>query len=500
MASDPGLDLQALLATTLDAVITVDDSGRMLSFNGAAERLFGYPAQEAIGQNIRLLMTESDRGRYGACLERYLHSGVPHLLGAGRKVTARRKDGGILHGHLCVGAIPGYQPPRFIGILHDLTLRQQALVAVSHERDRASRYLEAAQTMLVGLDQAHRITMVNRKGCEVLGLDESQLLGRDWFSTVVPARSRSALATELERLLQDGSHQAHYFEHPVMTHAGVQRLMTWRCVPVQEDAQDETCLLCSGEDVTDARRAEVELRESRERMTHVSRLATMGEMASSIAHEINQPLAAITNYAQAGARLLTNAGSDLSDVSEALQQIAGQALRAGDIIRRLRSLVRNRSTVREPSDLNAVVAEIEPLARADARASHVTLSLEFAAQPPTLTLDRVQIQQVVLILLRNSIDALSATPVSQPTVRVRVDAPDGAGQILVQDNGPGIAPPILERLFQPFVTTKENGTGLGLAIARTIIEAHRGRLEYRAVQPHGACFVATLPGDAPVAS
>jgi two-component system sensor kinase FixL len=271
-------------------------------------------------------------------------------------------------------------------------------------------------------------------------------------------------------------------------------------VLVQEDAQDGTRLLCSGDDVTDTRRAEVELRESHERMTHVSRLATMGEMASSIAHEINQPLAAITNYAQAGARLLTRGGSDLTDVGEALQQIAEQALRAGDIIRRLRSLVGHRSTAREPSDLNAVVAEIEPLARADARATHVALSFEFAPQLPNLTLDRIQIQHVVLILVRNSIDALSDAPSGQRSVSVRIGATNEAIQILVQDNGPGIAPTVLERLFQPFVTTKENGTGLGLAIARTIIEAHRGSLEYRDMQPHGACFVATLPADPHFAS
>ncbi|MGH8207414.1 MAG: sensor histidine kinase, partial [Steroidobacteraceae bacterium] len=187
---------------------------------------------------------------------------------------------------------------------------------------------------------------------------------------------------------------------------------------------------------------------------------------------------------------------DLSDVRDALQQIAGQALRAGEIIRRLRSLVRNRSTTRELVDINAVIAEIEPLTRADARASDVRLSFKFAEQLPRVNLDRIQIQQVVLNLVRNSIDAVAELPSGQRSVLVRTaPAPDGSVQILVQDNGPGVAQEIRARLFMPFVTTKESGTGLGLAISRTIIEAHRGRLDYHPQQPQGACFCATLPAD-----
>jgi two-component system sensor kinase FixL len=496
MTDAPSLELQALLDTTVDAVITVDQRGTVLSFNGAAERLFGYRAEEAIGRDIGMLMTETDRDRYAAYLEHYLRSGVPRIAGAGREVLARRKDGSVLQAFLSVGAIAGYHPPRFVGLLHDLTLRHQALSAVARERDRANRYLEAAQTMLVGLDLTHHVTMINRKGCEVLGYDEAHLLGSDWFGKVVPADLRAHLAGEFEALLQRRPPQAHFCEYPVLTRAGERRLVAWRCMVVEHDADEATGVLCSGDDVTDARRSELEIREARERMTHVSRLATMGEMASGIAHEINQPLAAITSYAQASARLLDSASPDLTDVRDALQQIAGQALRAGEIIRRLRSLVRNRSTTREPADLNAVIAEIEPLTRADARASDVRLSFDFAEGLPRVNLDRIQIQQVVLNLVRNSIDAVHELPSGQRSVLVRTaPAPDGSVQIFVQDNGPGVAQEIRGRLFMPFVTTKESGTGLGLAISRTIIEAHRGRLDYRPHQPQGACFAATLPAD-----
>jgi PAS domain S-box-containing protein len=338
--------------------------------------------------------------------------------------------------------------------------------------------------------------MLNRKGCEVLGISEQQLLGTDWFEHMVPAEQRERLALEFDALPRRRPRQPHYCEYPVPIHGGAQRLIAWRCVVMEHANGDVSGILCSGDDVTETRRGEREVREAHERMTHVSRLATMGEMASGIAHEINQPLAAITSYAQASARLLAGPSPDLSDVRDALQQIAAQALRAGEIIHRLRSLVRNRATTRERADANEVIAQIEPLTRADARASEVRLDFELVAGLPHVNVDRIQIQQVVLNLVRNAIDAVRDAPPGQREICVRT-APtqDGHVQILVEDNGPGVAAQIRAQLFTPFVTTRQNGTGLGLAVSRTIVEAHRGRLDYRPREPHGACFTMTLPPE-----
>jgi two-component system sensor kinase FixL len=492
----PPVELQAVLDATADAVIIIDHTGTMQVFNRAAERLFGYGTGEALGRNVSMLMTNRDREQYGGDVEHHLRAGIPHLIGSGREVMARRKDGSIFRTLLSIGRMPDRDPPRFVGFLHDLTLRQQALVAAERERDRANHYLEAAQTILLGMDLERRVTMLNRKGCEVLGISQQQLLGTDWFGHMVPAEQRDRLALEFDALPWRRPRQPLYCEYPVPIHGGAQRLIAWRCVVMEHANGDVSGILCSGDDVTEIRRGEREVREARERMTHVSRLATMGEMASGIAHEINQPLAAITSYAQASARLLAGTSPDLSDVRDALQQIAGQALRAGEIIHRLRSLVRNRATTRESADVNEVIAQIEPLTRADARASEVRLGFELAAGLARVNVDRIQIQQVVLNLVRNAIDAVRDAPPGAREICVRT-APtqDGHVQILVEDNGPGVAAQIRAQLFTPFVTTRQNGTGLGLAVSRTIIEAHRGRLDYRPREPHGACFTVTLPPE-----
>lgn len=491
------VEVQALLDATVDAVVLIDQHGIMQRFNRAAERMFGYAASETIGRNVSMLMSAPDRYQHDAYLQRYARTGVGHIIGIGREVRAQRKDGSIFPVSLSVGRIAGAGPARFVGFLHDVTVRQQALAELERERDRANRYLEAAQTFLVGIDAAHRITLINRKGCEVLGQEEPLLVGADWFHSVLPEEHRARMMQEFDALLEHPSREAHYCEYPVVTRDGRQRLIAWRCVVLQDPDEHVTGMLCSGDDVTDSRHADQQLREAQERMLQVSRLATLGEMTSAISHELNQPLAAIATYAQAGGRLLAGPKPELEDVREALQEIASQALRAGEIIRRLRGLVRTPTNKREPCDLNEIVRELMPLAQADVRVSEVRLSMQLAPGLPLVQVDRVQIQQVVLNLLRNAIDALRRMPVGERHIRIQT-AIDGTGdvQLAVIDNGEGVPAKLRAQMFVPFTTSKENGTGLGLAVSRSIVEAHRGRLEFEPTQPHGATLRVILPAYA----
>jgi two-component system sensor kinase FixL len=489
--SSSSVELQALLDATVDAVVLIDSRGCIEVFNRAAERLFGYSEGEVLGQNVKMLMTEGDREQHDAYLERYRRTGVPHIIGIGREVIGRRKDGTVFPAFLSVGRIAGAEPRRYVGFLQDLTLRHQALAAVVRERDRANRYLEAAQTVLVALDVGGRVMLINRKGCEMLALEETELVGSDWFGSRVPATEAEAARTQFLDFIAHAPRRPHYTEYQVSTGDGRTRLIAWRCVTVEEDGGAVSSVLCSGDDVTDIHRAEAEAREARERMMHVSRLATMGEMATGISHELNQPLAAITSFAQAARRLLTLPQPDLPEVTQVLDEIAGQALRAGEIIRRLRSLVRNRETRREPSNVNALIEELGTLTRADARMNDVRVTLDLAPGMPLADLDPIQIQQVLLNLLRNAIEALAGAPGNRDiTISTRLVKENI--EVRVRDSGPGVPARILDHLFQPFATTKPDGTGLGLAISRSIIEAHKGTLEYVAGS-QGACFVFRLP-------
>jgi two-component system, LuxR family, sensor kinase FixL len=232
------------------------------------------------------------------------------------------------------------------------------------------------------------------------------------------------------------------------------------------------------------------------RLLNVSRMATIGEMAAGVAHELNQPLTAIANYAHACERLLARPQSDSADVREALRQITAQTSRAAEILRRLRGLARNQRVEHAPASLNALVQELHELMQTDAVTHGVQLTLDLAARLPDVRVDPGQIQQALLNLVRNSLDALTSRPSSSAsahiTIRTSVRS-QGEVQLSVIDNGPGLSAQALKRIFDPFFSTKENGTGLGLAITHSIVRAHGGSVAHRPNVPNGACFDILLP-------
>jgi two-component system sensor kinase FixL len=224
-------------------------------------------------------------------------------------------------------------------------------------------------------------------------------------------------------------------------------------------------------------------------------MATIGEMAAGIAHELNQPLTAIANYAHACERLHAQPHSDPEDVREALRQITVQTTRAADIVRRLRGLAQSQRAEHVPASLNALVTELHELVQTDAVLHGVELTLDLAAELPEVPVDPGQIQQAIMNLVRNSLDALAGRGAgAHITIRTALTA-DGEVQLSVTDNGPGVSPEAMERIFDPFFSTKENGTGLGLAITHTIARTHGGSLGYRPNVPSGACFYMLLPTE-----
>ncbi|HEY6824754.1 MAG TPA: ATP-binding protein [Steroidobacteraceae bacterium] len=230
------------------------------------------------------------------------------------------------------------------------------------------------------------------------------------------------------------------------------------------------------------------------RLLNVSRMATIGEMAAGVAHELNQPLTAIANYAHACERLLSRPQSDSESLREALRQITAQTSRAAEILRRLRALARSQQAEHAPASLNTLVTELYELLQTDAIVHGVELTLDLAPRLPEVRVDPGQIQQALLNLVRNSLDALAGRAASggHITIRTALTA-EGEAQLSVIDDGPGVSPQAMTRIFDPFFSTKENGTGLGLAITHTIARSHGGSVSNRPNVPSGACFDILLP-------
>ena len=246
-------------------------------------------------------------------------------------------------------------------------------------------------------------------------------------------------------------------------------------------------------DITERVRAEQEAAVQRNELAHLSRVASLGEMAGSLAHEINQPLMAILSNAQAAQRFMAGENCDLAEVRAILADVVADDKRAGEIIYRLRALLRKGEVQRVPLEINNVVEDVIGLTRNELLNRGVVASSELAPDLPCLHGDRIQLQQVVLNLIVNACDAMEGLSGShQLTVRTR--AVDGAAvELSVSDSGCGIPAADLERIFEPFVSTKKDGMGLGLSVCRTIVAAHGGRLWAESLGGRGATLRFTLP-------
>ena len=246
-------------------------------------------------------------------------------------------------------------------------------------------------------------------------------------------------------------------------------------------------------DLTERQQTEVRLQELQAELVHMSRLTAMGEMASALAHELNQPLSAIANYMKGSRRLLENPSDQTTGmIRDAMDKAADQALRAGEIIRRLRDFVARGESERRVEDVKKLVEEASALALVGAKDKGVRIRFAFAPRLDYVLADKVQIQQVLLNLIRNAIEAMENEPIRELIIATS-PAQDRMAEIRVSDTGPGIAPEISAQLFQPFVTTKSHGMGVGLSISRTIIEAHGGSIIQRPNPGGGTVFSFTLP-------
>jgi len=248
-------------------------------------------------------------------------------------------------------------------------------------------------------------------------------------------------------------------------------------------------------DLTETQETETRLQELQNELIHVSRLTAVGEMASALAHELNQPLSAIANLLTGSRRLIDRGReADQAKVRDAIDRAATQALRAGEVIHRMRDFVRRGASERNVESLSKLIEEASALALIGEKDRQVDVRLSLDSAADAVYADRVQVQQVLLNLIRNGIDAMYDGEARRRALQISTEVTDeGWSRVSVADTGPGIAPEVLERLFQPFMTTKAQGMGVGLSISRSIIEAHGGRIWAEANPGGGALFRFTLP-------
>jgi two-component system sensor kinase FixL len=372
-------------------------------------------------------------------------------------------------------------------------LRAEGLVAelASREAHLAS-ILDTVPSAMVVIDERGLITSFSPSAARQFGWAPEEVIGEN-VSMLMPNPYKEAHDSYLHRYLETGERRI----------IGIGRVV----VGERKDGSTFPMELSVGEvrtgeerlftgfvrDISEREETERRLHTLQDELAHVSRLTALGEMASALAHELNQPLSATSNYVKGCVRLIDQPKPDLSKIRAALEQAGEQTLRAGQIIRRLREFVTKGEADRRIENLPKLLEEAGALAMVGAKEKGVRLRFRLDPAADEVLADKVPIQQVVLNLMRNAIDAMEATEERSLTVGSR-SLPDNMIEVFVADTGPGLAPEIAGRLFEPFLTTKKTGMGVGLSISRTIVEAHGGRIWAEANPAGGAVFRFTLRG------
>ncbi len=484
---------RAVIDNAVDAIAIIDSRGTILSFNRAAYRMFGYEADEVIGSNVNMLMPEPHRTRHDSYLMRYITTNEPRIIGVGRELDARRKDGTSVPIHLSVSEVIVQGQRTFTGVMRDISVERADKEEIRRQNERLSVTVRNAPMGIVTYRFGGTFTSTNRAFETMIGYTNDEL-ARMNFAALTHPDDR----TELKRLTDDaheGRLEQFSMRLRLVRKSGVPvHVVTHNAITHDQHGVPEV-IIVQVEDLTAEIAAKEAERMHQDRLTHVARLTTLGEMTAGIAHEINQPLTAISMYAQSGVRMLDAGVPKPERLREALEKLSAQSLRAGAVIDRVQRLVRKQESTFETVRINDLIGDILRLAESDARVNDMQIVLDLAHDLVPVNADPIQIQQVLLNLIRNGIDAMRSIDCrygSVVTVRSRAIGGDRI-EVSVTDRGTGVANDLAERMFTPFTTTKANGMGMGLSICRSIIDAHGGLLSYRNNPDHGATFYFQLP-------
>jgi two-component system sensor kinase FixL len=476
-----GSDTDNVLAALHVAPAMVRDlDGTIRFWSAGAERLYGWSRHEAVGRRSHdLLATQLPLPR---------HDVQAALLADDTwhgELQNRTRDGRILSvaSHWALQRTRDGRPSHVVEINHDLGFQQPEIAAMR----RLAAIVESSNDAIIGKDLDGIVTHWNRAAEAMFGFRAEEIVGRPIIVLFPPDRVAEE-AMFLARIRR-GEKVEHY-ETVRQRKDGSTLPVSLTVSPIHDDSGTIVGASKILRDLSEHHEREQRLREAQAELFHVQRLTELGQLISALVHEVNQPLAAIGNYAGAGKRLL--AAGNTGATGTALQKIAEQTERAHQIIQRLRNFVTKGDSKQRPEHLPEMIEEGVALAMMSLKKEQVTVATRLDLDAVHVAADRVQIQQVLFNLLRNAMEAMDQF--AQREIVITTAAREaGMVEISVADTGPGLAPEVRANLFRPFVTTKTSGMGVGLSICRSIVEAHGGRLWAEDNPGGGTVFRFTLP-------
>jgi PAS domain S-box-containing protein len=368
---------------------------------------------------------------------------------------------------------------------------QAAAGQIGRERDRAQAYFDMAGTMLLAVDAKGKVSAINKKGCEILEYEDSDIIGKDWFNNFTPERMRAEARSIFKRIIKGEIEHFEYVEgFAVLSKSGREKLVRWHNSIIKNERGKIIGILRSGEDITELRRMEEERKLLEQKAQLSSRLASIGELASGVAHEINNPLTGVIGYTQFlldRKDIPDNVKDDLNIINEGAQRVAS-------IVKRLLAFARQTKPARTHVDINSLINDVLQLRAYHFQANNITVATALDSALPITMADAGQLQQVFLNLIINAETEMKLAH-NEGKLLITTEKAGNTIHVSFKDNGPGIPKENLEKIFDPFFTTREvgEGTGLGLSICYGIVKEHNGRIWAESERGKGATFIVELP-------
>jgi PAS domain S-box-containing protein len=466
---------RSVVDSAVDGIVVIDARGRIEAFNPAAETLFGYREDEVVGRNVNLLMPAPYHEEHDGYLRHYLDTGAARIIGVGREVSGRRRDGSVFPLHLSVGEMSIGGERKFTGILHDLSERVRLEERLRQSEARWRAVVESAVDGIVVIDARGRIEAFNPAAEQLFGYREAEVIGQN-VNVLMPAPYHDEHDGYLARYLVSG----------VPTIIGAGREVTGR----RRDGTTFPLHLSVGEMVVAGERRFTGILHDlsgrvamEERLREQAALARLGEMAAVIAHEVKNPLAGVRGAVQVIGGHLPPQSRDAAVAREIIARIDG----LNELMKDLLLFARPPQPRPVPVDMATLVSSIAELLATDPAVAGVVVDIVGAAPPIAADPDLLKI--VFVNLLVNGAHAMQGRGI----LRVSVGARDGGCRVAVQDSGPGIPADIREKIFTPFFTTKSRGSGLGLPTAKRLVEAHAGTIRIDCPPEGGTRVTVDLP-------
>ncbi len=488
-ADETNSRLAAILAASDDAIISKSLEGIIIDWNAGAEKIFGYRAAEVIGRPIAILQPPNQPHEEEVILAQLQQGGkIDHF-----ETQRRRKDGEIIDVSVTIspfrnhaGTIAGAST-----IARDITAAKRAQTALQEREAYLQSVLDTVPDAMIAIDPQGLIQSFSAAAERLFGYQAAEAIGQN-VRMLMPPPYHEQHDSYLARYLSTGERRIIGFGRVVVGQRRDGSTFPMELSVGEARSALRRVFIGFIRDLTERRQTQLRLQELQNELIHMSRYTALGEMASTLAHELNQPLAAIANYLNGGRRLLETARPDtLPMAREAMERATEQALRAGQIIRRLRDFVSRGESEQRLENLPKLIEEASALALVGIKEAGVRVTYALDPAAVSIFVDRIQIQQVLLNLIRNAVEATQETERRELLIRTKGTA-GAMVEVSVADTGSGISESIATQLFQPFVTTKEHGMGVGLSISRTIIEAHGGRIWAAPNPGGGTVFTFTL--------